>query len=633
MKFIIKSIIYLVILLPFIFFAQSPQNKKSIDSLLSAYEGNTNYEKQVETAQVIFETALENTPKLAKEYAYKLLSLSAKNNYLKGKARAYKSLEEYYSKYRNNDSILFYIPKAAEAFGHVGNKEMQVKSLIIWSKMEMKNGQYKESVAIADRSLSIAKEAEKGGLISDAHNQKGTIFLRQGLYDKTTEQFLRALEVCDTLVPRDLKKEANNKTGLGIVEVRRGNPEKAIPYFEESLRIFEQLQDVYSMLGTTLELGNANVVLGDHKNALKYFEKSIEYSLAMKREDFEAICMGSIASVYMKTENYSKALTNLLRAVEITKRMGAKSNLINGYGDLAFVYMKQGKFQEALRYANKSIALSDSTSSIHNLMRGFKLRIDIAKEMNEPKKALVDFETYISLKDSVFNEKKSLQIEELKTKYETEKKEQQIAQQETEISLLEEKEKVSDLQKMLLGGGLGLSAIALGLGFYGFRQRIKRNRLEKEKLDAQLLLKESELDFKKKELTTHALHLAKKNEVLEGLKQKATELNRTEEGGKAYQELIRTINFDQQDDKVWENFTRYFEAVHKDFEKQVVSRYPDITKNEIRLMALLKMNMSSKEIANILNISADGVKKARQRLRKKMNLSPEDSLETTVMSI
>ena len=162
---------------------------------------------------------------------------------------------------------------------------------------------------------------------------------------------------------------------------------------------------------------------------------------------------------------------------------------------------------------------------------------------------------------------------------------------------------------------------------------MKRNKIEKEKIDAELKLKDSELAFKKKELTTQALQLAKKNELLEGLKQKAAELKKSEGGGKAYQELIKTINFDQHDDKAWENFTRYFEAVHKDFEKDVVSKYPDISKNELRLMALIKMNLSSKEIANILNISSDGIKKARQRLRKKIGLSPEDSLETTVISI
>lgn len=155
---------------------------------------------------------------------------------------------------------------------------------------------------------------------------------------------------------------------------------------------------------------------------------------------------------------------------------------------------------------------------------------------------------------------------------------------------------------------------------------MKRNKLEKEKVDA-------ELAFKKKELTTHALHLAKKNEVLEDLKQKAETLKQTDASKNGYQQLIRTIDFDLQDDNNWKNFSRYFEEVHKDFNSNVKERFPDITANELRLLALLKMNLSSKEIANILNISQEGIKKARYRLRKKLNIATEDSLQDLVLSL
>jgi DNA-binding CsgD family transcriptional regulator len=75
------------------------------------------------------------------------------------------------------------------------------------------------------------------------------------------------------------------------------------------------------------------------------------------------------------------------------------------------------------------------------------------------------------------------------------------------------------------------------------------------------------------------------------------------------------------------------EDVHKDFNSKVMRNYPDVTNNDLRLMSLLKMNLSSKEIANILNISIDGVKKARYRLRKKLNLSTEDSLQELVINL
>ena len=61
--------------------------------------------------------------------------------------------------------------------------------------------------------------------------------------------------------------------------------------------------------------------------------------------------------------------------------------------------------------------------------------------------------------------------------------------------------------------------------------------------------------------------------------------------------------------------------------------YPEVSNNDLRLMSLLKMNLSSKEIANILNISVEGVKKVRYRLRKKLNLNTEESPQELVIEL
>jgi tetratricopeptide (TPR) repeat protein len=316
------------------------------------------------------------------------------------------------------------------------------------------------------------------------------------------------------------------------------------------------------------------------------------------------------------------ALTHLKKSIQVYQDMDHATSLNETYGNLGSLYNKLNDPKTAITYLNRSIAISDSINSDHISAKAYLSRSESHSQLGAYKAALDDFMMYNRLNDSIFNTTKSKQIEEMRALFEIEQKEQEIALKEKEIESLEQKAEISNLQRILLGAALVLSL----LGFYGLRQKIKRNKLERAKIQA-------ELAFKKKELTTHALNLARKNEVLEALKQKAKELKQSETDSKGYAQLIRTINFDLQDDNKWENFSRYFEDVHKDFNGNVKRKYPDVTSNELRLMALLKMNLSSKEIANILNISSDGIKKARQRLRKKMRLSPEDSLETTVMAI
>lgn len=105
------------------------------------------------------------------------------------------------------------------------------------------------------------------------------------------------------------------------------------------------------------------------------------------------------------------------------------------------------------------------------------------------------------------------------------------------------------------------------------------------------------------------------------------------ESNRDLQKIVNTIDINQNDDESWEGFRARFLAVHKDFEVDVKTKYPAVTINELRLMALLKMQLTSKEIANILNISSEGIKKARYRLRKKLGLESKDSLEELVLAI
>jgi DNA-binding CsgD family transcriptional regulator len=144
---------------------------------------------------------------------------------------------------------------------------------------------------------------------------------------------------------------------------------------------------------------------------------------------------------------------------------------------------------------------------------------------------------------------------------------------------------------------------------------------------------DKDLEFKEKELTTHALHLAHKNEVLLDLKSQLEELKADSKNARQYQKIINHINLDINNDNNWEQFRAYFEDVHKDFNAKVMRNYPDLSNNDLRLMSLLKMNLSSKEIASILNISVEGVKKARYRLRKKLNLNTEESLQQLVIEL
>ena len=97
------------------------------------------------------------------------------------------------------------------------------------------------------------------------------------------------------------------------------------------------------------------------------------------------------------------------------------------------------------------------------------------------------------------------------------------------------------------------------------------------------------------------------------------------------QRISHTIQRDIAQEGEWDEFLQTFTAVHQSFIPSLRAEYDNLTKNELRLACLLKMNLSSKEISSMLNVSNEGVKKARYRLRKKLNLATGQNLSKFIL--
>ena len=97
--------------------------------------------------------------------------------------------------------------------------------------------------------------------------------------------------------------------------------------------------------------------------------------------------------------------------------------------------------------------------------------------------------------------------------------------------------------------------------------------------------------------------------------------------------MIKSISEDDNMDREWENFTLHFDKVHSDFITGLKEKHPDISNNEVKLCAYLRMNLSTKEIAQLMNISIRGVEISRYRLRKKLAISSETNLFNYLINI
>ncbi len=145
-------------------------------------------------------------------------------------------------------------------------------------------------------------------------------------------------------------------------------------------------------------------------------------------------------------------------------------------------------------------------------------------------------------------------------------------------------------------------------------------RLSNEKL-------QSEIEHKNKELTSSTIHLINKNELLSSVKSRLEDMVKRNYSGKdELKRLIKEMEQNISSDKDWNQFETHFNTVHGDFTHRLLEKYPQLTPQEIKLSAYLRLNLNTKEIAHLLNISVRGVEISRYRLRKKLDLDRNDNL-------
>lgn len=144
---------------------------------------------------------------------------------------------------------------------------------------------------------------------------------------------------------------------------------------------------------------------------------------------------------------------------------------------------------------------------------------------------------------------------------------------------------------------------------------------------------QQDFESKNRELAVSTMNLIKKNELLSMIKDDLKKSGETSGEKSSIKSVITTINRNINEDDTWDMFKEAFNNADKDFLKKVKNAHPSLTPNDLRLCAYLRLNLSSKEIAPLLNISVRSVEIKRYRLRKKMDLPHELGLVEYILSI
>lgn len=563
------------------------------------------------------------------EISDELLEIGIKQSDYQARVMAYQIKGEYYFYSPNTDSSLYWIRKAFELAKEKNDQtEMGHASTGIAGALARK-GNYSDAISHFDRSLRIWKN------LRDTNNIIFTTLRKAELLNDADHHSLAMMSYSEAV---DLSSETGDLEnlgyaliGIGIIHKKQKNYVLAEENLNKSIDIFNEMN-----LPTGVATAKSNLALvlkdkGKYREAYDIYPNLIKHYESINYAEGVTICTGNMAVCSNRMGNHERALEEATRGLELAKKSESERSKIDLLNEMGIAYLALGKPSEALKWSQKSKKLADQNYAQELQSNAAKTLSDIHAALGNHQKSLEYFKNYAAINDSIYELEKSRQILELQQLHKT-------AEKEKEIEVLKSEAQLNSLkQKSLVGGILGLMLLSTIIINREIKRRKKTKALHHSELQLSKIERErleDQLAFKNRELTAQALHIIQKNKMLQEIKDDLELMKNTEKGEPVdIKKVFHKISFEKQVDKNWGQFIQTFKETNESFFNTLVKHFPDLTKSELRLCALIKMNMANKDIAIMLNISDDGVKKARYRLRKKLNLDSDENLNRFILQI
>ncbi len=465
-----------------------------------------------------------------------------------------------------------------------------------------------------------------------------------------------------------------------------GNRKKAMQLYFDALKFTEQAKDTLKTGRLYGWIANVYMDIDEDEKGKIYYRKAIQKLAPYRNTYFYADILNNYGIVFYDEQLYDSALFYYSEALDIYKSTGQSDAIAVGYQNIGITYVFLGRADEGIGYLFRSLnsfealnLLRDQASVFIDLGRAYlemnrfdssdyylQKALKISKavkhafytkdallllyKMNNKagrfEKALSAYKNYVAFKDSIDNQAMKENFQELEVKYQTARREKEILQ-------LKDRELLDKADKKILTLGIvGLLLLFILVmtlilmrrkkDMQIHRQKVLVHQKEKALAKAELARHEAhekqlenEIEYKTKQLTTHAMNMMQKNKLLHDItedienRMKSSECKSRETMNQVKRSLKQGLNVD----KDWDLFKLYFEQTNERFFDKLKKMNPNLTGNDYKLCALIKLNMSVKEMASVMNISADSLKNARYRLKKKLKLQADDKLNIFIGNI
>lgn len=326
-----------------------------------------------------------------------------------------------------------------------------------------------------------------------------------GDYPNSLIMAQKALEYFELL--KDTAGIAQCYNDIGIVHYYGGEYKAAIDYANMSFRLYKLIGDSAGIGNCYNNMANTYWELGDEELSLKFYQKAYDLDVLIGDLSGQATTLCNIGETYVLLNEYDKAEETFLKAYNITEEIEDAWTKTYALRGLATLYSLRGEYDKALQNAKKSVQISIDLGAVAEESQSYLIMSDVYKMSGDYNKALVYFEKYHEIEDTIFNIENASVINELETKYQTNKisSENEILKQEGELAGLKAYEQ--EQRNRYLNIGLGLVAVITLVVLWSLFAKQKANKKLKAQKDLiqdrnrRLNTAFSEIEEKNKEIT------------------------------------------------------------------------------------------------------------------------------------
>ena len=540
-------------------------------------------------------------------------------------------------------------------------------------------GIYDSAKVIADRVLAIHLSKDDFNAAASSLNVLANSYKRKGALEKAIDYYQKAF---------NLYKQSNYPTGQGIVKTNLGRVYLQIKDYPKALSTYFEAKDIYDQHG--LMKGKASISrrlaevyedIGDFKEALTYSEEGLIINRELQLTKEVAIALTQVALHKIRLGQFDEAESDLREAMNHAKEIRNDYILTEAYchlGDLSFkrkafkeayqffeladdlnnnlnnnehlvlitlgkarIFFEASKLREALRYSELSYQTAKTIKDLNTLSQASDLLANVNSRLGNHRSAHAFQKEFKILSDSILNENviKTVIRMDLERMHELEKQELEAKRQMESIAYEREIERGKAIQYSLLVGAFVAIAFAIIVyRFYKLKQSANKQLKEKnqrlhELRESEKLFSNEALAAKDRELATLAMASHEKNTLLNKLQETVGHIeNQIDKKLKAdLKEIKKSIETSYSLDKSWDSFLHRFEDVHPRFFQALKKTNPNLTMEDLKLSAYIKIGMSNKEIAHVTHLTPGSVKTKVHRLKVKLNMGPDDNIRDIIM--